>query len=155
MPTTKTSSKSDSSGIDAVRIAITSFQTEELSWSNAANGTPDLSKDRYKRIVRLANAIVKTRPKPHYVVFPELAIPRAWARTLAHHFLKEGISLITGVEYARSKRGHPNQVVSDARLYLTDNRLGYPCLSPFERCSTQTTRLRSTSIVRISAKKSN
>lgn len=111
--------------MNSVRIAITSFLTDESSWSNAANGTPDLSKERYKRLVRLANAIVKARPRPHYVVFPELAIPRAWVRTLAHHFLKARISLITGVEYARSNAGQPNQVVSDARLYLTDNRLGY------------------------------
>lgn len=73
------------------------------------------------RLIRISNAIVRARPKPHYVVFPELAIPRRWARTLAHHFLKEGISLITGLEYFRSNK----EVTNEVRLYLTDNRLGY------------------------------
>lgn len=74
----------------------------------------------------LSNAVARSRPKPHYVVFPELAIPRKWARTLAHHFLKERISLITGVEYRHSIKDGIRYVVNDARLYLTDNRLGYP-----------------------------
>jgi len=78
------------------------------------------------RLIRLANAIVKTRPKPQYVVFPELAIPRAWARTIAHHFLKERISLIVGVEYKHLEVGKNAYVINESRLYLTDNRLGYP-----------------------------
>lgn len=73
----------------------------------------------------MANAIVTTRPKPNYVVFPELAIPRRWIRTLSHHFLKERISLIAGVEYGRLS-GSQTEVVNDVRLYLTDNRLGHP-----------------------------
>jgi len=108
-----------------VRIALTSYLTEEASWSRAAAQSPDLSRERYRRLVSLSNAVVGARPKPDYVVFPELAIPRRWARTMAHHFLKEGISLITGVEYERAARGPEKAVVNDARLYLTDNRLGY------------------------------
>lgn len=109
-----------------MRIALTSFLTDEESWSRAAANAPDLSRERYERLVRLSNAVVKARPKPNYVIFPELAVPRRWVRTLANHFLKEGISLITGVEYARAS-SHPDKfVVNDARLYLTDNRLGYP-----------------------------
>ena len=113
----------------SVRIALTSFLIENASWSRAASGDPDLSRDRYKRLVRLSNAIIKARPKPQYVVFPELAIPRKWIRPLAHHFLKEGISLITGVEYALETRGGGEHVRNEARLYLTDNRLGYPSFS--------------------------
>jgi hypothetical protein len=109
-----------------VRIAITSLLIDEASWSRAAAGSPDLAKERYTRLVRLANSISATWPKPNYVIFPELGVPRRWARTLAHHFLKEGISLITGVEYGASKNDPSNHVVNDARLYLTDNRLGYP-----------------------------
>src|SRR5437870_10614160 len=108
-----------------VRIAITSFQIDESSWCRAAANSPDLSRERYRRLVRLSNSIVKVRPKPEYVVFPELAIPRRWAKTIAHHFLNEGISLITGVEYGPHKTDL-KCVVNDVRMYLTDNRLGYP-----------------------------
>lgn len=108
-----------------VRVALTSFLTEERSWSQAAAGRPDLSRERFKRLAQLSNAIVRTTPRPQYVVFPELAIPRRWARTIAHHFLKENISLITGIEYARTLPMDAKQVVNDARMYLTDNRLGY------------------------------
>ena len=114
-----------SSGPKTVRIAVTSFLIDESSWSKAAADSPDLSRDRYARLVRLSNAVVRARPRPDYVVFPELAVPRRWIRTLAHHFLKEGISLIAGVEYARLKSAPSANVVNEARLYLTDNRLGY------------------------------
>jgi hypothetical protein len=123
---TKQLSKSERRNAGIVRIALTSFLTEESSWSRAAANTPDLSRERYRRLARIANAVVKARPKPRYVLFPELAIPRRWVRTLAHHFLKEGISLITGVEYARSLHDPDLFVLNEARLYLTDNRLGFP-----------------------------
>lgn len=109
----------------APRIAITSFLTEESSWAKAAEGTPELSAERYKRLVRLANAIV-TSPHPvEYVVFPELSIPRRWLPGLAGMFMKSGTSLITGVEYRRVQPEPSTQVVNEAYLVLADDRLGY------------------------------
>ena len=108
------------------RIAVTSFLVEHSSWACAAGGAPDLSNARYKRLVRLANLIVRTEHRPDYVVFPELSIPRRWIPGLAHHFLRSGISLIAGVEYERVAGDFGPHVVNEAKLFLTDDRLGYP-----------------------------
>ncbi|ADB18091.1 conserved hypothetical protein [Pirellula staleyi DSM 6068] len=107
------------------RIAITSFLTEESSWAKAAEGTPELSAERYKRLVRLANAVVTSPHRAEYVVFPELSIPRRWLPGLAGLFIKAGISLITGVEYRRVPPEPSSQVVNEAYLVLADDRLGY------------------------------
>lgn len=108
------------------RIAITSFLVNEMSWAKAAEGTPDLSAARYKRLVNLANAIVKSDHRPEYVVFPELSIPRRWFLGLAGLFMKARISLIAGVEYGRAPRGSTEHVVNEAYMVLADDRLGYP-----------------------------
>ncbi|ODA29730.1 hypothetical protein A6X21_07520 [Planctopirus hydrillae] len=109
------------------RIGITSFLTDDASWINAAQGTPDLSVERYKRLVRLANAIVgmPRRDRAEYVVFPELSIPRRWLPGLVGLFVKEGVSLIAGVEYRRVQPEPATQVVNEAYLVLADDRLGY------------------------------
>jgi len=107
------------------RIAVTSFLVHESSWARAADGKPDLSRERYNRLVRLANAIVCAPHKPDYVVFPELSIPRRWLSGLAHHFLRARISLIVGPEYQRVVPEPASFVVNEACLFLTDDRLGY------------------------------
>lgn len=109
----------------APRIAITSFLTEESSWAKAAEGTPELSAERYKRLVRLANAVVTSPHRAEYVVFPELSIPRRWLPGLAGLFMKAGTSLITGVEYRRVPPEPATQVVNEAYLVLADDQLGY------------------------------
>lgn len=108
------------------RIAVTSFLTEIQSWSSAAGRTPDCSAARFQRLTSLCNAIITTdyEIRPHYVLFPELSIPRRWMRTIAEAFLRAGISVIAGEEYKH--HGDKGKLVdSPARLYLTDNRLGY------------------------------
>jgi len=107
------------------RIAVTSFLVDEVSWAKAAEGIPDLAARRYKRLVRLANAIVKSPHRPDYVVFPELAIPRRWFLGLAGLFMKARMSLITGVEYRRLPPEPATRVVNEAYLVLADDRLGY------------------------------
>jgi hypothetical protein len=109
----------------APRIAITSFLTDEYSWAKAAEGIPELSAERYKRLVRLANAIVTSPHRAQYVVFPELSIPRRWLPGLAGLFMKARMSLITGVEYRRVPPEPASHVINEAYLVLDDNRLGY------------------------------
>lgn len=107
------------------KVAVTSFLVDDISWAKAAEGIPDLSVSRYKRLVRLSNAIVKCPQRPNYVVFPELAIPRKWILGFAGLFTKYGISVITGVEYRRYPAVDSNSVLNEAYLFLADDRLGY------------------------------
>ncbi|WP_339613529.1 RNA-directed DNA polymerase [uncultured Rubinisphaera sp.] len=107
------------------RIALTSFLIEDSSWARAAEGGPDLSVERYKRLVRLANAIVTSPHRAEYVVFPELSIPRRWLPGLAGLFMNAGMSLIAGVEYRKKLPESSNEVINEAYLFLTDDRLGY------------------------------
>ncbi len=107
------------------RIAVTSFLVDEISWAKAAEGNPDLSASRYRRLVTMANAIVMSPHRPDYVVFPELSIPRKWLPGLVGLFMKAGMSLITGVEYRRVPPEPATHVVNEAYLFLADDRLGY------------------------------
>ncbi len=109
------------------RVAVTSWFVDDRSWSCAAAGSPDLSASRYQRLVLLANTITRTgrKERPRYVVFPELSIPRRWLPGLAQHFLRHKISLIVGAEY-RTEGDGERALINEAKLFLTDNRLGYP-----------------------------
>jgi hypothetical protein len=109
----------------APRIAVTSFLVDERSWARAAEGNPNLSAVRYKRLVRIANSIVRSPHHPDYVVFPELSIPRRWLLGLSGLFMKAGISLIAGAEYRRLPPENAQHVVNEAYLFLSDDRLGY------------------------------
>lgn len=107
------------------RVAVTSLLTEPSSWCASAGKKPDLSYKRFERLVELCNAILRTTSdvRPHYVLFPELSIPRRWTRMIAESLLRSRISVIAGEEYSHLGRGY---VENNAKIYLTDNRLGYP-----------------------------
>lgn len=83
----------------------------------------NLSRRRYQRISELVNATLKLSPKPDYVLFPELSIPLRWVNSIAERLSEAGISLIAGTEY---RHVDEHQLVSEAVLVLSDNRLGYP-----------------------------
>ena len=108
-------------------IAVTSLLTSFESWCAAAGNKPDLSAARFGRISELCNAILKSpiNTRPKYVLFPESSIPGRWMRTVAEALLRSRISIIAGEEY-QHHRNNPTMVDSAARLFLTDNRLGYP-----------------------------
>lgn len=106
-----------------ITIALTNLKTDDLDWAAMACDKSNLSKDRYQRISELANQAIRLRPKPDYVVFPELSIPLLWINSLATRFNSSGISLIAGTEYRHLDK---NQIFSEACLALVDNRLGYP-----------------------------
>lgn len=114
-----------------VRIAIPSILVEESSWAAAADGKPDESKQRYNRLIRLARGIVSMprSRRPHYVLFPELSMPWRFAPTIVNHFLKQQISVISGMEYRSGAK--KNQLVNEAKLFLTDDRLGFNSWSVF------------------------
>lgn len=85
-------------------VAFTSLETKENSWLAVVQEhgiEPD--SNRVERIFRLVEDILRCKlydnKKIHYVLFPELSIPRDLLSYISYLFLKKGISVIAGVEY--------------------------------------------------------
>lgn len=108
---------------DKVIVALTNLRTDEKDWGCTASDKPNLTLDRYQRISDLVNDVLKLKPKPDYVIFPELSIPLEWLDSITSRFCSLGISLIAGTEYRHFEK---NKLISEAVLVLSDNRLGYP-----------------------------
>ncbi len=106
-----------------VIVALTNLKTTDSDWAASASGKPQLTLDRYKRISKLVNQTIKLKPKPDYMLFPELSIPLAWVDSIAGRLNASGISFIAGTEY---RKYVGKKIVSEACLVLTDNRLGFP-----------------------------
>jgi predicted amidohydrolase len=83
----------------SIRVAITSFETTDHQWQLAARGKPDRSAQRYSRINKLINQMLLERPRPDYMVFPELSVPYKWAHGIAKKLTQSGVSFIAGIEY--------------------------------------------------------
>lgn len=98
------------------RIALGMVRTDRSSLEAAAFGRPDHGRGRYEQIVRVMEEAV-SRPKPHYLLLPELAMPTAWFVHFGLQLADRGISLISGVEYRRQSHDvvH-NQVWAALRL---------------------------------------
>jgi hypothetical protein len=104
------------------KVCLANLEVKQLSWDAAAAGAPDVSFGRYKGLVRLVNAVLRTKPRPDYLLLPELSVPRKWVSSLSNRLLRSRISLVAGVEYRHSA---PNLVNNEAVLVLTDDRLGF------------------------------
>ena len=106
-----------------VIVALTNIQTDDNDYASTASDKPNLSQERYRRLVKIVNNVLTIKPKPNYVIFPELSIPLQWVDSISLTLGKAGISLIAGTEY----RHFPgDKLYSEAVLVLSDNRLGYP-----------------------------
>ncbi len=107
---------------NSVVVAITNLETKDDMWAASASGRPKLTLERYKRISDLVNQAIQVRPKPDYLLLPELSLPREWVHSLASRLTQSGINLIAGTEYAHQDE---KSVVSHAFLQLIDNRIGF------------------------------
>jgi hypothetical protein len=113
-------------------LALANMHLEEGWWSAAANGAPDTGKARLVRFARLVNSAIQAKPKPHYLVLPELSLPRRWVDSTAALLQQSGIALIAGVEYGyhphvpATPPGNLGQVLNQAVICLVDQRLGFP-----------------------------
>jgi len=104
-------------------VALTNLKTDDSDWAATACNKPNLSRNRYRRITELVNQAIQLKPKPDYVLFPELSLPLSWINSVSARLSSVGISMIAGAEY----RHHPkNEIISEACLVLSDNRLGFP-----------------------------
>lgn len=108
---------------DKVVVALTNLRSEDSYWASTACNKPNLSRERYQRISKLVNDVLRLNPSPDYVLFPELSVPLRWLNSIATRLSAAGISLIAGTEYRHS---NGNEILSEAALVLADNRLGYP-----------------------------
>ncbi|WP_122421111.1 hypothetical protein [Pseudomonas viridiflava] len=104
-------------------VALTNLKTDDSDWAAMACNKSNLSLDRYSRIAELVNQAIRLNPKPHYVLFPELSLPLRWVDSIAARLSAVGISLIAGTEY---RHFEGDEVISEACLVLSDNRLGFP-----------------------------
>lgn len=111
---------------DNVIVALTNLKTSQKDWASSAANKPSLSLDRYQRISDLVNDILRLKPKPDYVIFPELSIPLDWVDSIALRLCSLGISIIAGTEYRHTG---DTKLISEAVLILADNRLGYSTFS--------------------------
>ena len=106
-----------------VRVAITSFETTEDQWADAAKATQDRSLDRYRNLNRLVNRILRETKSPDYIVFPELSIPLRWALRIARKLATNSVSLLAGVEYHRDRP--TGKLRNDCLISLVTNWPGY------------------------------
>lgn len=106
-----------------VFVAITNLLTEDSAWAASACNRPELTLDRYKRIADLVNQALRVKPRPDYLLLPEVSLPLKWVDSIANRLIRAGISLVSGTEY---RHFEDNQIRSEACLALTDDRLGFP-----------------------------
>jgi len=106
-----------------VRVAITSFETTEKQWADAAKGKQDRSLERYRNLNRLVNRILRETRSPDYIVFPELSIPLRWALRVARKLATNNVSLLAGVEYHRDRT--TGKLRNDSLISLVTNWPGY------------------------------
>lgn len=104
-------------------VALTNIKTNNKDWAASVCDKPNLSRARYGRLSDLVNQTLHLDPKPDYMLFPELSLPLPWVNSIAARLTSAGISLIAGTEYRHFSK---NEILSEACLVLTDNRLGFP-----------------------------
>ncbi len=92
-------------------VAVPSILTADAEWEAALHGKPRLGIERYERIVRITNDMMREKPQPHYIAYPECSVPRSWATTIAYKLASRGISMIAGIEYHSTPKGIRNDAL--------------------------------------------
>lgn len=92
---------------EKIRVGLVSWKTSNESWNASVCKMKDPHcVDRFIRMSRIVNDVIKLPPdrRPHYLIFPELALqPRHFvcaARVLARY----DVSLLSGVDYIHKPR---------------------------------------------------
>jgi len=100
-----------------VRIALAMLGVDERDARAAANGTPNLTRQRFDHLRELLASVARHGGHPDYVVLPELALPGRWFPELARALRRSGISLISGIEHQTTGAGQvANQVWAALRV---------------------------------------
>lgn len=92
-------------------VAVTMKESEQDSFLLSAAGNEVLTMNHYVAIMRLLNAVLKSNPRPKYVILGESSIPSKWFMYIARVLSASGICLIAGVEpIAVGSGSYRNQV---------------------------------------------
>jgi hypothetical protein len=103
-------------------IALPCIETKIESWKATVMGTGEPDSERYFRITKLVNDVLRVRPLIQYLVMPELSLPRKWFNRLAHKLSHSGVSLVAGLEYHH----HSASFVSNqVRASLVTDQFGF------------------------------
>ena len=107
----------------AIRIAVSSWKTDFMSWVASIKGAPDPDKSRLDRLNGLLNYVLQCGKSPDYIILPELSVPAHWFIAVAGKLQRKGISLICGIEYQHA----PKKVVhNQVWAALSHDTLGFP-----------------------------
>ena len=108
-----------------IKVGLTSFETPLSSYYARLNGVANLSTGRLRQLARLVSDAIKVRPRPAYLVLPEVSLPREWMMETAAILGRAGISLIVGCEYEFTNN---SQIHNPSYACLLSDGLGYPTL---------------------------
>ena len=89
---------------EKVTIGLTNYETTDAQFESALLGTPDRSLERFEKINKLTNDILRSQSRLDYVVFPECAIPHRWAIGVAQKLATQSVSLLAGIEYIEFRK---------------------------------------------------
>ena len=117
-------------GRKKVTLGLTNILTTEEAWKGAACQKPLLTVKRYDQIARIVNEAIRCRPRPDYLLFHELSLPRRWVLPVRQFLSRQKINLIAGIEYGVASKNCQKAVANEVHLALIDNRLGYDICVP-------------------------
>lgn len=94
-------------------IATTHFFTDYSSFDANVRQILDTDLQRYDRVIKIVNDVIRSKKKINYLVFHELALPRSLYVQLAAKLSFANINLIAGLEYKinRTSKEADNQLV--------------------------------------------
>lgn len=105
-----------------IRIALVSWKVESDSWSAMVCGETDPYEcDRFKRLMHIVNKILVMDGdvRPHYLIFPELAIPPVLFMRIAKKLSYKGVSIIAGIDYLHCGNGHDGELLVENQVWCS------------------------------------
>jgi hypothetical protein len=84
---------------ESINIALVSLLSTEIEWKNNVKGGLVDNSKKIDEVLKVVRAIIKSKQKVDYVLFPELSIPREIIIYISEKLLKYGASVIAGIEY--------------------------------------------------------
>ena len=102
-----------------VLVGVSSFETSDIDWKYSVRGTPVLDRERLERFTNFLNSILRCSPRPEIIVLPELCLPRSLSSEVSYWLNRNGVSLVSGLEYGTPARYHKqrlNQVLISMSL---------------------------------------